>query len=109
MGRLHFLGKVLIPQVHRDSCHEHEHVGQADDGQGEGETCQGQEERNIFLEGKDFRLLQAQVGRSDRQVSHEVAQGAGRGCKTRKIEKGGVAKDPVRSRYGGGAGSRQGA
>ena len=46
---------------------------------------------------------------SDRQVSHELAQGAGRGCKTRKIEKGGVAKDPERSRYGGGAGSRQGA
>ena len=23
LGRLHFLGKVLIPQVHRDSCQEH--------------------------------------------------------------------------------------
>ena len=57
----------------------------------------------------DCYSLQAQVGRSDRQVSHELAQGAGRGCKTRKIEKGGVAKDPERSRYGGGAGSRQGA
>ena len=62
-----------------------------------------------LVEGKDCRLLQAQVERSDRQVSHELAQGAGRGCKTRKIEKGGVAKDPERSRYGGGAGSRQGA
>ena len=68
---------------------------------------QGQEERNSFLEGKGCRLLQAQVGRSDRQVSHELAQGAGRGCKKRKIEKGGVTKDPERSRYGGGAGSRQ--
>ena len=68
---------------------------------------QGQEERNSFLEGKDCRLQQAQVGRSDGQVSHELARGAGRGCKTRKIEKGGVAKDPERSRYGDGAGSRQ--
>ena len=73
----------------------------------EGETCQVQEERNSFLEGKDCRLLQAQVGRSDGQVSHELAQGAGRGCKTIQIEKGGAAKDPEKSRYGGGAGSRQ--
>ena len=43
------------------------------------------------------------------QMDKFLAQGAGRGCKTRKIEKGGVAKDPERSRYGGGAGSRQGA
>ena len=53
--------------------------------------------------------LQAQVGRSDGQVPYELAQGACRGCKTRKIEKRGAAKDPERSRYGGGAGSRQGA
>ena len=64
----------------------------------EGETCQVQEERNSFLEGKDCRLPQAQVGRSDGQVSHELAQGAGRGCQTRKAEKGRTAKDPKRSR-----------
>ena len=55
----------------------------------------------------DCYSLQAQVGRSDGQVPYELAQGAGRGCKTIQIEKGGAAKDPEKSRYGGGAGSRQ--
>ena len=55
----------------------------------------------------DCYSLQAQAGRSDGQVPYELAQGAGRGCKTIQIEKGGAAKDPEKSRYGGGAGSRQ--
>ena len=55
----------------------------------------------------DCYSLQAQAGQSDGQVPYELAQGAGRGCKTRKIEKGGAGKDPERSRYGDGAGSRQ--
>ena len=55
----------------------------------------------------DCYSLQALAGRSDGQVPYELAQGAGRGCKTIQIEKGGAAKDPEKSRYGGGAGSRQ--
>ena len=55
----------------------------------------------------DCYSLQAQAGRSDGQVPYELAQGAGRGCKTIQIEKGGAAKDPEKSRYGGGAGLRQ--
>ena len=83
--------------------------GKADDGQGEGEACQVQEERNSFLKEKDCRLLQAQIGQSDGQVPYELAQGAGRGCETREIGKRGAAKDRERSRYRGVAGSRQGA
>ena len=40
----------------------------------------------------DCYSLQAQAGRSDGQVPYELAQGAGRGCKTIQIEKGGAAK-----------------
>ena len=46
----------------------------------------------------DCYSLQAQVGRSDGQVPYELAQGAGRGCKKRKIEKGGAAKEEKQRR-----------